>query len=172
MDKPVLCFLCLLVIIVLLIYLNKHKQTEHKQIENFKNELKEKLKETDNLDLLNNIKYYNQQTYNELKKNVLLFYQTVEYIKSDIRLFSQYFNNLLMVENCIYFLIDSVHLNVVQHKDVKNSINEMNDKIMETLDLEIYKLLIKYKKHLNTEDDLNIFTQTLTDVKIRPYNML
>lgn len=168
MDKSVLCFLCLLVIVILVFYLNN----QQKQTEKFVSEIIEELKKLDDVDLLNNIRYYNGQTYNEIKKNIILFYQIVDYIKTDITLFSRYFNNLLTIQTYIYYLIDSVHLNVVQHKDVKKSINELNKKIMEFLDLEIYKLLVQYKKHINNENEINIFTKTITDPKVRPYNML
>lgn len=168
MDKSVLCFLCLLVIVILVFYLNN----QQKQTEKFVSEIIEELKKLDDVDLLNNIRYYNGQTYNEIKKNIILFYQIVDYIKTDITLFSRYFNNLLTIQTYIYYLIDSVHLNVVQHKDVKKSINELNKKIMEFLDLEIYKLLVQYKKHINNEKEINIFTKTITDPKVRPYNML
>lgn len=168
MDKSVLCFLCLLVIVILVFYLNN----QQKQTEKFVSEIIEELKKLDDVDLLNHIRYYNGQTYNEIKKNIILFYQIVDYIKTDITLFSRYFNNLLTIQTYIYYLIDSVHLNVVQHKDVKKSINELNKKIMEFLDLEIYKLLVQYKKHINNENEINIFTKTITDPKVRPYNML
>lgn len=168
MDKSVLCFLCLLVIVVLVFYLNN----QQKQTEKFASEINEELKKLGDVDLLNNIRYYNGQIYNKVKKNIILFYQIVDYIKTDIALFSRYFNNLLMIQTYIYYLIDSVHLKVVQHKDVKKSINELNKKIMEFLDLEIYKLLVQYKKHINNEYEINIFTKTITDPKVRPYNML
>lgn len=168
MDKSVLCFLSLLVIVILVFYLNN----QQKQTEKFTSEINEDLKKLDDVDLLNNIRYYNDQTYNKVKKNIILFYQIVDYIKTDITLFSRYFNNLLTIQTYIYYLIDSLHLNVVQHKDVKKSINELNKKIKEFLDLEIYKLLVQYKKHINNENEINIFTKTITDPKVRPYNML
>lgn len=154
--------LYILIFIVLLILLNFYQKEEH-----FDNELKDL---TDN-NILRIIKEFNKDSYDEIKKNISLFYNLVEYINLNIKLFTIYYNDLLIIQNYINLMIQSVHLNINQEPTAKEVLRETNKKVMDILNVEIYKLLIKYKNSIKKEE-INIFTQTLTDSNIRPYNML
>lgn len=154
--------LYILIFIVLLILLDFYQKEEH-----FDNELKDL---TDN-NTLRIIKEFNKDSYDEIKKNISLFYNLVEYINLNIKLFTLYFNDLLIIQNYINLIIQSVHLNINQEPSAKEVLRETNKKVMDILNAEIYKLLIKYKNNIKTKE-INIFTQTLTDSNIRPYNML
>lgn len=154
--------LYILIFIVLLILLNFYQKEEY-----FDNELKD-LSDNNTLKI---IKEFNKDSYDEIKKNISLFYNLVEYIDLNIKLFTIYYNDLLIIQNYINLMIQSVHLNINQEPTAKEVLRETNKKVMDILNVEIYKLLIKYKNSIKKEE-INIFTQTLTDSNIRPYNML
>lgn len=148
--------------IFLIILLNVHQKEEH---------FDDKLKDLTDNNTLRIIKEFNRDSYEEIKNNISLFYNLVEYISLNIKLFTLYFNDLLIIQNYINLLIQSVHLNINQEPTTKEVLKETKKKVMDILDGEIYKLLITYKKYIKNQE-INIFTQSLTEPAVRPYNML